>query len=192
MAQRLENRVAGHEDLHVFNLKERLPEGPLPAEILDLAYFLYEGLIVRKEDFREAVANYDFSQHEGAHVAVRAPESALLPPWAVMRVGARLREAGARRVTLGSLDDARREAYQEAINDVDWDAYADKLVVLKADPDGEVPNFAYQAAADRLIGRARKVMFGEPGQATVVWREPQAETPRPQDVKKPDPPPPST
>ena len=125
MAERLENRVAGHEDLHVFNLKERLPEEPLPVENLDMGSFLYEGLIIREEEFREAVVNYDFAQHEGAHVAVSATEDALIPPWAVMLVGTRLREAGAQRVTFGRVDNARREVYQEAINDIDWDAYAD-------------------------------------------------------------------
>jgi hypothetical protein len=189
MAEQLENRVARHDDLRVLNLKARLNDGPPPAETLDIKSFLYEGLIVREEEFREAVGNHDFSSHEGAHVAVRAPEDALLPPWAVMLVGARLREAGAQRVTFGSVDEARREAYREVLHAFDWDAYADTLVILKADPDGEVPLFVYQAATDRLVGRAQKIMFGEPGQATVVWRASQEETTRPDEVKKPDLPP---
>lgn len=191
MAEPITNRVAEREDLHVLNLKERLAEAMRWPEELDLEPFLYEGLIVREASFREALAGYDFARFDGVPVAFRAPEEALLPPWAVMLVGARLREGGALRAAYGSAEEVRREACRAALDEVDWDAYAGKLVILKADPDGEVPLFAYQLATDRLVGRARKIMFGEPGQATVVWRQQQETARRPGGVKEPDLPRPS-
>ena len=55
------NRVANSK-LLTFDLEELYPKGERVA--FDISPWLFEGIVLREKDFREKVANHDWSQYE--------------------------------------------------------------------------------------------------------------------------------
>lgn len=165
----LTNRVA-QSDIAVFNLADLWDDAPV-AE-LDIEPFLVQGLMLKEEPFREAVADYDFTQHDGAHVAVYCSTDAIVPTWGYMLIASKL-EGVARSVAFGREADLIRDYYVRALEAVDWSKYADKPVVIKGCGGDTVPDVAYLTATQKLQGVARKLMYGEPCSSVPIWRRPQ-------------------
>ena len=165
------NRVA-ESDIAVFNLDE-LWDGRSVAEV-DLAPFLFKGLVLREKDFREAVKAHDWAQYEGQHVAVRCSTDAIVPTWAFMLVASKL-EGLARSVGHGRPADLVRDHFVRALEAQDWSAYTDRIVVIKGCGSKVVPPNAYLLATQKLQGVARKLMYGEPCSSVPLWRRPKAQ-----------------
>ncbi|TDI72378.1 MAG: DUF2480 family protein [Bacteroidetes bacterium] len=160
------NRVA-ESDLKVFNLEE-LWDGNEVVE-LDVAPWLYEGMIVREKDFRESVKNHPWSDYTGQHVAVFCSADAIVPTWAFMLVASRL-ESVAASVALGQKADLVRNYFSVRIAAMDLSEYEDGLVVIKGCGSGIVPVEAYVDAMQRMQGVAKKIMYGEPCSSVPLWR----------------------
>jgi len=165
----LTNRVA-QSDITVFNLADLWDDAPITE--FDIEPFLVQGLMLKEEPFREAVADYDFSQHDGEHVAVYCSTDAIVPTWGYMLIASKL-EGIARSVAFGHEEDLTRDYYIRALEAVDWTQYADKPVVIKGCGGDIVPDVAYLVATQKLQGVARKLMYGEPCSSVPLWRRPQ-------------------
>lgn len=165
------NRVA-QSDIVVFNLEELWDEQPILE--FDLEPFLFQGMVLREKDFREQVKEHDWSQYEGAHVAVFCSADAIVPTWAYMLVATKL-EGIARSVAMGRTNDLVRDHFVRAIEEVDWSEYAGRPVVVKGCGSKLVPPDAYLLAATKLQEVADKLMYGEPCSSVPLWRRP-AET----------------
>ncbi|HYE56974.1 MAG TPA: DUF2480 family protein [Rhodothermales bacterium] len=174
------NRVA-ESDLTVFDLGALWDDAPV-AE-LDIAPWLHRGFVLREKDFRAAAAAHDWSAYADQHVAVYCSTDALVPPWAWMLVTAKLREAGARRVTVGREADLRREHFAEALAAHDFEAYRDRIAMVKGCGAATVPPSAYADAMRRLMTVARKVMYGEPCSSVPLWRRSEVKGPKSEKVK---------
>ena len=169
------NRVA-ESDIDVYNL-EALWDGADVAE-LDLAPFLYRGLILREKDFREAVKAHDWSPYEGRHVALYCSADAIVPTWAYMLLASKL-EGVARSVAFGRAADLIRDHFVRALAAEDWERYRDRIVVVKGCGSTLVPPNAYVLATQHLQRVARKLMYGEPCSSVPLWRRPKAATAAP-------------
>ena len=163
------NRVAESE-IATFNLEALWDE----AEVVefDLAPFLVEGLMLKEKPFRDDVKNHDWEQYEGQHVAVHCSTDAIVPTWAFMLVATKL-EGIAASVAFGNKEELVRDYFTRALDDVDWQQYEDRPVVVKGCGTGIVPESAYLQATQKLQGVARKLMFGEACSAVPLWRRPQ-------------------
>ncbi len=140
----------------------------------DLAPWLHRGLVVREVDFRAAAAAHDWSPFAGHAVALTCSADALVPTWAWMLLAARLTDAGARHVGVGTPEAVQSEAVAAALAAFDAGRYADRIVVVKG-CGAHVPPTAYAAAMHRLAAAgARKVMYGEPCSSVPLWRRPNA------------------
>ncbi len=162
------NRVA-QSDLVVFNLEE-LWDGREVVE-LDLAPFLFQGLILREKDFRAAVKAHDWAQYEGQHVAVHCSTDAILPTWAAMLAASKL-TGRASSAALGRTADLLRDHFTRALETEDWSRFAGKPVVIKGCGSTVVPPSAYLVATQRLQAVASKLMYGEPCSSVPLWRKP--------------------
>jgi hypothetical protein len=182
----LENSVADSE-IEVFNLADLWDEAPVTE--IDIADFLVEGLMLKEKEFRQEVKEHDWAAYEDEHVALYCSTDAIVPTWGYMLIGSKLKDT-ARSTTLGRADDLRREYYVQALDDVDWSAYADKPVVVKGCGSDVVPEMAYVRATQKLQDVARKLMYGEPCSSVPLWRRPKEEKDKPDakavGVKKPD------
>jgi len=164
------NRVA-ESDVVVYNLEDLWDEKPVVE--LDLAPFLYKGLVLREKEFRAAVKEHDWQQYRDAHVAVFCSTDAIIPTWAPMLVATKL-EGVARSVAYGRKEDLVRDHFVRALEREDWSQYADQIVVVKGCASKIVPTDAYLLATQKLQGVARKLMYGEPCSSVPLWRKPAA------------------
>ena len=164
------NRVA-ESDITVFSL-DGLWDGRPLAEV-DLAPFLFKGLVLREKDFREKVKAHDWQQYNDQHVAVYCATDAIVPTWAFMLVASKL-EGIAHSVGYGRPADVIRDHFVRALEAQDWSAYKDQIVVIKGCGSKIVPPNAYLIATQKLQGVARKLMYGEPCSSVPLWRRPKA------------------
>ena len=163
----LVNRVA-QSGIVVYNLEDLWDHSPVRT--LDIAPFLDQGLVVREKLFRRQVGEFDWVQYDGAHVAVYCSTDALIPSWVWMLIIARL--DGARSVVLGSAKEAVRSWFARALEREDWSRFSNRIVVVKGCGAAVVPESAYAIATAKLMGVARKVMYGEPCSNVPIWRQP--------------------
>ena len=182
----LENRVADSE-IQVFNLADLWDDRSVVE--FDISTFLVEGLMLKEKEFRQDVKAHDWSQYDDEHVTLYCSTDAIVPTWGYMLIATKLKGT-VRSTTLGRADDLRREYYVQALDDVDWSAYADKPVVVKGCGSDVVPEMAYVRATQKLQEVARKLMYGEPCSSVPLWRRPKEEKDKPDakavGVKKPD------
>ncbi len=167
LAPPIVNRVA-ESDVRIFDLAALWDDAPVAT--LDLAPWLHRGFVLREKEFRAAVAAHDWAAYAGQHVALACSTDALVPPWAWMLLAAKLADAGARRVAVGTPDDLRREHFAEALAAFDFAPYRDRIAMVKGCGASAVPTSAYADAMRRLAGVARKVMYGEPCSSVPLWR----------------------
>lgn len=180
------NRVA-ESDVVVYNLEALWDEKPVVE--LDMAPFLYKGLVVREKEFRAAVKEHDWQQYRDAHVAIFCSTDAIVPTWAPMLIASKL-EGVARSVAYGRREDLVRNYFARALEREDWSRYSDQIVVVKGCASKIVPTDAYLLATQKLQGVARKLMYGEPCSSVPLWRKPVAKkedgaAPRPAGTVKP-------
>ena len=142
--------------------------GPEPFGF-DLEPHLYRGLVLREREFRQSLKETDWSTFRDEHVAVFCSADALVPTWAYMLVASRL-DGVAASVAAGTPAEVRQRALVAALEDVDWETYRDKPVVVKGCGNDLVPLDAFVQATRRLQAVASKVMYGEPCSSVPVWR----------------------
>jgi hypothetical protein len=167
-AQPIVNKVA-KSDLVVFDL-ESLWDGGEVVE-LDLAPFLFKGLMLREKDFREAVNSIDTEAFADKHIAVFCSTKAIIPTWAYMLVTSRL-SPKARSVGYGSKADLVHEQIMKRLAELDWDKYQDRTVIVKGCPSEVVPTSAYVDVVASLQRVAAKIMYGEACSSVPIWRRP--------------------
>jgi hypothetical protein len=152
------NRVA-NSALLTFDLEEYYRPGD--RVVIDIKDQLHQGLIVREKEFREYVANNDWSQFGNAFVAIQCSADAIVPTWAYMLLAIAL-EPHAAKVVFGTLDDLETVLYREALAGVDWDRFRGAKVVVKGCSKVAVPVAIYVEATNRLRPLASSILYGEP------------------------------
>ncbi|MTI86656.1 MAG: DUF2480 family protein [Balneolaceae bacterium] len=143
---------------------------PRPIEELDIKQFLFQELLLKEKDFREELKNYDWSQFEGTNLAVHCSTDAIIAPWAWMLITSHASEY-ANEVFKGSKETFLYLLYQRNLDNYDWEQYVDKFVLLKGCGDEHVPDSVYLLATNKLMGVAKKIMYGEACSNVPVWRK---------------------
>jgi hypothetical protein len=139
-----------------------------PIEI-DLAQWLYEGLILREKPFRDALKNVDWEQYRDCDVAVHCSTDAIIPSWAYLLVGSYLSEVEARYYH-GDCAAVDRILTEKCIEQVDLTPYMDGRVILKGCSSLATPETAYLAAVKRLQPLVKSLMFGEACSTVPVYK----------------------
>lgn len=163
------NKIQQSKKLVTVNLQQYFDETPV-AE-LDLKEFLFKGLILKEEEFREGLEEHDWKQYEGHYLAVYCSTDAIISKWAYMLV-AQHAAPFAIDIFEGGKKAVRDELYRRKLANVDWSQYSDKFVILKGCSDDEkpVPESAYLYATKKLIPHVGKLMYGEACSNVPVYR----------------------
>lgn len=163
----LVNRVA-QSGLITLHLEEFFPKEPVTA--IDLKDYLFQGLILREKDFREAMKAYDWTSLRGRHLVVYCSTDAIIPLWAWMLVAA---SAGPHALTVTQCTPEEFIAmhYQRVLADWDPTPYTGERVIIKGCSDHPVPPLAYALLTSRLQPVARSIMFGEPCSTVPIYKQ---------------------
>lgn len=167
MKEEIINRVAS-SPLVTLDLEKLSPEGE--RVIYDLKDNLYEGIILKENDFRVFLRDNDWSAYKDKHVAVFCSEDAIIPHWAFMLLVSKMTPY-AKTVVYGTLDDLETELYRRAIQQLNPEEYKEKKVVVKGCGEKVVPVSAYMDVMILLQSVAASVMYGEPCSTVPIYKK---------------------
>jgi len=153
----IENRVA-QSSLKNFNLEDFYPKGE--RVLLDMADYLFEGLVLREKDFREKVKSTDWSAFQDKYVAIDCTADAIVPTWAYMLLASAL-EPFAKKVVMGNLQVLETVLFQKALSKIDLEEFRDERIIIKGCSKYPVPESAYVEITSLLRPIAKSIMFGE-------------------------------
>tara|TARA_R110002051_G_scaffold73135_6_gene132765 strand:+ start:7428 stop:7934 length:507 start_codon:yes stop_codon:yes gene_type:complete len=157
MQDEIVNKVA-QSKLITFNLEDYYPKGN--RMVLDIKDWLFEGFILREKEFRASVDAHEWSQYEGAYVAMYCTTDAIVPGWAYLLLSVKL-SGIAKKAIQGSLVDLETSIYQSIIENIDVSEFQDKMIIIKGCSKKPVPSNAYLFLAERLKPVAKSIMYGE-------------------------------
>ncbi|WP_370477642.1 DUF2480 family protein [Tamlana flava] len=157
MSDEIINRVANSK-LVTINLEDYYPKGQ--RVLFDIKDWLFEGLVLHEKDFRNQVAEYDWSQYQGSYMAITCTTDAIIPGWAFMLISLHL-EPYAKKVVVGNLEQLETSIYQDVINNMDVSEFQDKPLIIKGCSKKPVPQNAYTMLVNKLKPVATSIMYGE-------------------------------
>jgi len=168
MAEEIINRVA-NRPIITFDLGEYYHQGE--RVVYDLKPHLFQEMILREKDFREALKNTDWSVYQDKNIAIICSADAIVPTWAYMLLALQL-EPFANMVVFGELETLEYALYKEALSKIDIEDFKDRPVVVKGCGDLPVPTSAYVEIARMLRPVAKTIMFGEPCSTVPLFKQP--------------------
>jgi hypothetical protein len=136
----------------------------------DLKDYLFMGLILKEQDFREAMKAHDWSSYEGKVIAVFCSADAIIPSWAYMLVATHA-NSFAESVFFGTPDQWISKQLMDYIDKLDVTPYADQRVIIKGCSDElAIGPEIYIALTNRLVPVVKSLMFGEPCSTVPVFK----------------------
>ncbi|MES2837532.1 MAG: DUF2480 family protein [Bacteroidota bacterium] len=160
------NKVAS-SSLLTIDLEEWYPEN---ISTIDIKDYLFQGLILKEKDFREALKLVDWKQFENKNVAVFCSADAIVPTWAFMLISINLAPF-AKKITFGSEQKLIEEIYSDKIDALKLDDYTEKRIVIKGCSKKSVPTLAYVKLAATLQHIAKSIMYGEPCSTVPLFKK---------------------
>ncbi|HLU16461.1 MAG TPA: DUF2480 family protein [Edaphocola sp.] len=161
------NKVA-ESGLFTLNLEQFLPQ-PEMLLALDIAPFLFKGMILREKDFRAALLEHDWSQYQGKHVAIYCSADAIIPMWAYMLIAVYLRQVDAQGYCCKP-EQLSEIVMLKNIEAYDLSAHTDARVVLKGCGQVPLPESAYLKMSERLLPVVKSLMYGEPCSTVPIYK----------------------
>ncbi|HWB64286.1 MAG TPA: DUF2480 family protein [Chitinophagales bacterium] len=162
------NKVA-QKAIITLNLEDYFP---LESEVtaIDMANFLFKGLILREGDFRQAVAETDWPAYKDKYVAIHCSANAIIPLWAYMVLSAELAPY-AKDIAASSPAHAPEIFLYRNLAKLDMEPFAGQRVVVKGCGERQVPEAAFVQITKQLTPVARVIMYGEPCSTVPVFKK---------------------
>ena len=160
------NKVA-NSSLKTVYLEEIYPDGK--RILFDIKDWLFQEIILKEKEFRESVANHDWSQYQHCFVAVHCSVDAIIPSWALMLVNSKLIPF-ANKVVISNLDVLETVLFQELINFLDLSDFNYKPVIVKGCSEKPVPIAAYSFLLEKLQPIAKSILFGEACSSVPIYK----------------------
>ncbi len=169
MAEAIENKVS-KSPLETIDLGDFAPDQDLTP--FDLKDWLYQGLILKEQDFKQYVKEHEWSQYEGKLVHVFCSNDAIIPVWAYMTVASKI-QPYAQKVYFGDSEAALNQVFKENIDQgVNPEDYQDGKIVLKGCGDKTIPNGAFVHLTQKIQPFVTSIMYGEPCSTVPVYKKP--------------------
>ena len=153
----IRNKVS-ESSLITFNLEDLYQVGP--RSVFDLKDFLFEGLILKEKDFRQALIALDWSQYQDHYMSITCTADAIVPQWAYMLVSTYLQPVS-KHCVFGNLEALETSLYEAAIASLDLEPFNDERVIVKGCSQYPVPASAYVILVNKLRPVAKSIMYGE-------------------------------
>ncbi|MBX2902064.1 MAG: DUF2480 family protein [Chitinophagales bacterium] len=145
---------------------------PLENDIatIDLATFLFKGLLLKESDFREAVSQMQWQQFAEKYVCVHCSTNAIVPMWAYMVLAAQLAPF-AKEVAACKPQDAAQVFLERNIIAFNTTQFEGKRVIVKGCGDKPIDERAYLLIAQKLAKQVRAIMYGEACSSVPVFKK---------------------
>lgn len=167
MSDEIINRVA-NSSLVNFDLESYYPKGQ--RHLIDLKDWLFEGLILKEKDFRQAVKDYDWVQHQDQYVAIDCSADAIVPVWSYMLISNAV-SPYAKKVVKGNLENLESIIFHELINTLDINTFKNQRVIVKGCSNLPIPESAYVAITNRLSQVVKSIMYGEACSSVPIYKK---------------------
>lgn len=136
---------------------------------IDIAYNLWQGLVLKEKDFRNYIDTHDWSQYKNQFVHIHCSADAIVPTWAYMLVASKL--VGIARLALvGSKVELEKQVIALNILSIDVTDYIDGRIIIKGCADITSPEFAMVTLVQKLQPIAKSIMYGEPCSTVPVYK----------------------
>lgn len=168
MKEEIVNRVS-KSPLVTLDLEELYPEGERIA--FDISPWLLEGIVLKEQDFRKAVKDYDWSKHEGNFIAFYCSTDAIIPGWAYMLVCIEASKY-ASRTSVGSIEELNSILFSEIIQNLPIEEYKNKPVIIKGCAHKPIPQNAFVLLSQKLKLVAKSIMYGEACSSVPLYKRP--------------------
>lgn len=159
------NRVS-NSSLVTINLEEIRIKGI--RFFFDLKNILDDGIILRETKIREYIKNHDWTKYTNQFVAIGCSADVILPSWAKLLIAASLKPY-AKKVVIGNLEQLETVLFETVINQLDFNKYLNKPIIIKGCSDSSIPDSAYGFLINKLQGIAKKISYGEACSSVPLW-----------------------
>lgn len=136
---------------------------------IDIKEQLFQGLILREKDFRLWIKENDWSIYKDGVVGVHCSVDAIVPTWAFMLVTAAL-DGIASEMYFANEKELNSLRAEKFIGQLDISDYLDKRIVIKGCGDRAISNHAYVSLTNKLLGKVKSLMYGEPCSTVPVYK----------------------
>ena len=167
MSDEIVNRVA-NSGLVNFDLEAYYPKGQ--RQLIDLKDWLFEGLILKEKDFRQAVKDYDWTQHQDQYIAIDCSADAIVPVWSYMLISNAI-SPYAKKVVKGNLENLETLLFHELINTLDTKPFENQRVIVKGCSNLPIPESAYVAITNKLSPIVKSIMYGEACSSVPIYKK---------------------
>lgn len=166
MPEEIINRIANSPLVNI-DLEEFYPEGK--RVVFDIKDWLFEGIILKEKDFRSYVKDHNWSQYEGAYIALTCSEDAIIPSWAYLLISSEL-SPYANITVVGDLELLETTIFQEVIDRIDISEYEGKPIIVKGCANKPIPASAFSFLIKKLQPVAKSIMYGEACSTVPVYK----------------------
>lgn len=160
------NKVAA-SGLITLNLEDYLDKAE--RVLYDIKDNLFQGLILKEQDFRAFVKEHDWSQYQGKNVAITCSADAIVPTWAYMLLANKMKPF-ANEVVFGNLDTLDTLLFSKALSKIDVNEFAGQRIVVKGCANPAIPVSAYVEVTNLLTPVAKSIMYGEPCSTVPIYK----------------------
>jgi len=167
MSKEIVNRVA-NSVLITIDLVDYAPKQSVLN--FDLKDFLFEGIVLKEKEFRNSLAEFDFSIYKGKVVALNCSSDAIVPMWAFMLVTSYLNTANSE-IHFGTKKEVFQKIFTDNIDTINTSEFEGKKVIVKGC--GQIPltEALYIAITKKLQSTVSSLMFGEACSAVPVFKK---------------------
>lgn len=160
------NRVAD-SGIKTIDIEKWKPKGQRSA--IDLESHLFQGLVLRENEFRSFLKECDWNIYKDHFVSVYCSADAIIPNWAYMLLASNL-SGIAKKVVFGNIQALETQLILDEIHSFDLSAYENERVIIKGCSDEAISEEAYLELTMRLKPIVKSLMFGEPCSAVPVYK----------------------
>jgi len=139
---------------------------------IDMADFLFKGLILKEKEFRQKVSEEDWDSYADKNVNVLCSTDAIVPPWAYMLISKKLLEAGAVHA-FGSKEEAIDKTMARNLEqNLNPGEFEDKRILVKGCSTKKIPQGIYMLVTEKLRPVVKSLMYGEACSNVPVYKKP--------------------
>jgi hypothetical protein len=157
MSDKIVNRVA-NSSLVTVDLDELYPSEK--RIVFDIKDWLFQGLVLKENEFRQQLLNHDWKQYKNTYVSVICSSGAIVPTWAFMLVVVNL-EPFVEKAVIGNLAVLEQTISCDVIGKLNLSIYKNRPVIIKGCCNKQMPLNAYSLLVNKLKPIAKSIMYGE-------------------------------